>query len=544
MFIPDCSTGDGGRQSASTPAMKDDAQLKHDTSMKVAANVIGSLFVGAGIASAIVIYLAGYPFAKNLFNSDALYLPTLMRDLLADGGRIQDWYLTPAPYFFPDYPLFFIAYLAAPTAYLQFAVFAALQILALLLALFILAKCAVRRAWLAACLITLAFVWFAVGFGEPFVLLLTSAYHYGAFICALVLVAMWMLVIRQQPGPTRYGWLLVACAIAFLATLSDNIFIVQASVPFLAANICFDIAMRRLAFGRMLNALAIVIASFAGALSYRFVVTHDTRYPIEIGLAKAGANLADLYSISYKAIATNMVYQVILIAYVGIVIWTGARLFTMLWSKSARASMGEDGRWRLFWLCVFSLFSICSTIAVETLVKSLPVREKYLIAAFSWPVVIVILWGAYTRLSALASLALSAVFVSMLGYKSYGLATTKGLDFEFYPAELACLDDALRAAGAQNGIAQYWDAKEIQSFSRLRLHIAPYFDGPAQFRWITPGRYFRDRYDFAIISEKAPSIYKISREALSKFNGAPEREVRCADRSLLIYGKDQMKTGP
>jgi hypothetical protein len=46
-------------------------------------------------------------YTTLFFSADALFLPTLYHDLFVWGGKLQDWILPPAPYIFPDMPLFF-----------------------------------------------------------------------------------------------------------------------------------------------------------------------------------------------------------------------------------------------------------------------------------------------------------------------------------------------------------------------------------------------------------------------------------------------------
>jgi hypothetical protein len=67
--------------------------------------VFSWLMVVLTIVMAVLAYHAGDHYMAQLGNSDALYLPTLFKDVFQHGGSIQDWYLTPAPYFLPDYPL-------------------------------------------------------------------------------------------------------------------------------------------------------------------------------------------------------------------------------------------------------------------------------------------------------------------------------------------------------------------------------------------------------------------------------------------------------
>jgi hypothetical protein len=46
---------------------------------------------------------------RTTFNSDIYYLPVLVKDVLHMGGSLAEWRLPPAPYFFPDLPLFLAA---------------------------------------------------------------------------------------------------------------------------------------------------------------------------------------------------------------------------------------------------------------------------------------------------------------------------------------------------------------------------------------------------------------------------------------------------
>ena len=46
--------------------------------------------------------------SASFINSDILTLPALFKNLVLEGGKYSDWYLSAAPYFFPDILLFFI----------------------------------------------------------------------------------------------------------------------------------------------------------------------------------------------------------------------------------------------------------------------------------------------------------------------------------------------------------------------------------------------------------------------------------------------------
>ena len=67
-----------------------------------------------------------------------------MLSVLSKGGHLGDWYLTPAPYFFPDYIVYLVAHLLGPSIYVRIAIFAAAQTL-VVFAAFWLAKYACCR---------------------------------------------------------------------------------------------------------------------------------------------------------------------------------------------------------------------------------------------------------------------------------------------------------------------------------------------------------------------------------------------------------------
>jgi hypothetical protein len=173
----------------------------------------------------------------------------------------------------------------------------------------------------------------------------------------------------------------------------------------------------------------------------------------------------------------------------------------------------------------------------------LPVMPRYLIPVFSWPVVTAgLLIGSRMGVRLIpVAIVVSLLAVASLGADAYDLTRQNGVAGRLYPDDIACIDDALERQSLQNGIAQYWDAKYIQTFSRLDLTMAQYLENLEPMKWITSGRYFRNSYDFAVVSEDAEPAYKISSDLLQRVSGPPARVVSCGNRTLYIYGKDRLR---
>ena len=643
--------------------------------------IIAFVLLCASLVNIIVFYLAGHSFRGYLIeDSDLLYLPTLFSDLISKGGSISDWFLTPAPYFFPDYPVYLIAYIVGSDTYSRIAMFSIAQTVLTFCAIWLLVRQVSKSdAFIQAVTITIGLIWLALNAGEPFVILFASASHYGSFIAAIILAALWIQYETSQEQPRKGVLLSIICTLAFLATLSDNFFIVQVIAPFVATTILVqltdrDIPIRQGRFsliaacallalvmpaliyrmpilppavnvawspavddqqratlearfhltdgdfrgGRVWSyriadttranvgalvhhpdvadtqhidrrsfavdgasgplwraastlPIGLVVSTFAvlcwvfirrtwsdlrqrlsikrnvlvlipvvfgalGFISYNFVVENRTRYPPSIGLEKTYANLGDLYVMVQRTATNNPVYGILLIGYLGLVM-------LLLYGRIGR-STSEDYPRQLTWLAVFSCLSLCSTFVTASLMTDLPVMPRYLIPVFSWPVIIVILFLGHRlgeRFFAVGTV-VSALAVVSLSAGSYKLAHDNGLSARFYPTEISCIDEALEKEGLRNGIAQYWDAKYLQQFSRINLNVAQHLENLEEMKWITSKKYFRDSYDFAIVSEDAEPAYKISSEALSRINGSPKRVVSCGNRSVYIYGKDKLRT--
>jgi hypothetical protein len=267
-------------------------------------------------------------------------------------------------------------------------------------------------------------------------------------------------------------------------------------------------------------------------------VAHQTRYPPEVGLEKTHANLTELYALFHGAVTNNPAYGIGLIGYLGLMMF-------VLYGRIMR-STSTDYSPQLTWLAVFSFLSICSTLTAASLMTDLPVVARYVIPALSWPVIVVVLFLGHhlgRRFFPVGAVA-SAVAVVMMSTSAYTLARRDGLSERFYPQEISCIDDALQKEGLSHGIAQYWDAKYLQQFSRLNLTLAQYLENLEEMKWITSDKYYRDSYDFAVIAEDAQPPYKISSEALKRINNSPKEVVTCGSRSLYIYGKDKLRTAP
>ena len=487
------------------------------------------------VACLVVAYLTGHELRAGMVNADGLYLPTLFDDLLRHGGRFSTWYLTPVPYFFPDYPMFLAAYWLGPDAYLQIVIFSALQCVLLLSAIYLFARTLRIEAALPCAAFSLTLLaWLALSAREPFVLLLWNGWHFGGFIVTLLALAAWQ---RFADGG-GYRALGLACALAFLTTLSDSLFLLQAAVPLACAASARMLLERDYLAGRRLR-LALpwmpAAAALLGHMSYKVVVPHATRYSAQMDLHHLAANLHDLHAIALQ------LWNALPLA---VLCWLA--LFVIALACAVRLALRRDpfGLPRpLAWLLVFWLISLAGQVAVSLLVHNLPMAARYFIPAACWPILLAPMMAAHLLRGRAPALLLAGTLACAVGT---GVATLRQwqahpIERAYYPEDVACVDRALVGTGLRYGIAQYWDAKLFQGFSHQGIVLAQHLESLEELPWITTTRYFRPAYDFALIGPKAPPPHYIPPEKLVAINGQPAAQVRCGSYTLMLYGQDKLK---
>ena len=501
-------------------------------------NLLSLACVVVALGALLASLHAGHPVQAHLVHSDALYLPVLFDDVLARGGSLADWYLTPAPYFFPDFPLYLLAWMGGGSVLAQTTVFVLLQTILMAGAIFLVGRKVLdSNRVLATAALAIVFIWLGLHAGDPFVRLYSSAHHYGAFIAALLLVAIWLgLDAGQRDWSSRIAMPAIV-VLVYLTTLSDALFLVQAVVPLLAAAL---LCHRGTASGTGLRraAMLLLLPALVAMVSYRFTVTHPTRYKARLGLARLPANLEDAGTICVTLFSQRPLLAAVLL----LSLMAGLACIVACLRKKAPASLPRP----VLLLLVFATLSCASTVAAMLLSTSVQPVPRYLIAALSWPLVsgmflLARVLGARFRY---AGLGVTVVFSGLLAAEAWRTRDQHDTGQFFYPEQIACIDSALAQASAQHGIAQYWDAKRVQALSRLHLTLAQYTGELAPMEWITSARYFNTRYDFAIIADQEVPQFSLPKAQLTAMNGEPVRTVTCGDRSVLLFGKGRLHTPP
>ncbi|WP_110949064.1 hypothetical protein [Pseudomonas bohemica] len=489
--------------------------------------------LATGLVNLVLCYLAQDSFIAWVFNADALYLPSIFQNILASNGAFSDWYLTPAPYLFPDYPMFLLSYWLGSGAGIRLTIFSLIQTLLTFGAIWMIsAHVARQRAVLIAAAATTLLLYLAIHSGQPFVFMLVSAFHYGAFLVSMVFVGIWLLHQKLELPPMVLAGV---GALVFITSLSDSIFIVQTIAPFITTTFLFLIVDKSFTWKKLVPLTALVVVSLLGLSFTSFITDHRAPFKMVIGITELSSNFDSVVGFWRTIVCDNPIYGILQVAYVGIVVHSCC---------SALRKYSVDGLPRpLIWIVIFSALATCATLAVVVLLTNMPFTSRYFIPAFTWPIIAVLLYLDYwfgRRLGSVIIL-ISLIAMVLLSFGTYRLIKANGLPYPYYPSTLSCIDGVLEKNRVFNGIAQYWDAKYIQYFSRLSLNLAQYSRTLEPFRWITSEKYFRSRYDFAIVSDHTDPSIKLSVDMIKRLNGEPTIVATCDDKTIYIYGKDKMQ---
>lgn len=404
--------------------------------------------------------------------------------------------------------------------YARLTIFAAVQIVLLFLLLWNLAVRTRRHHPLAiAVALTGQLTWMALLRGAPYDQIMTAGFHYGAFLVSIAVVTLTLSTTHRYRN-----WSLIA-VLCCLISLNDNIFLIQTMIPLVLTLVFVALFDGEHRAHRLITAGVVLLSSVIGSMSYGLFISNDTRYPIHFGLHKFRVNADGVRDVSLEFLRTHEPIAAALMVSCLLSIFYSVRLVKRIRRTTPFAM-----------LSIFAFASVVSTCAGLVLATTNEMTLRYFIPVFSWPIIIVgfvifnseMLWGKLPVVVASAT-------ALILSLNTSTMIDTHGIDRDYYPEDIACIDHALPPATTIHGMANYWDAKYIQAFSKRDITLAQYLDILMPMKWITTQDYFQTEYDFAIISTNSIPAYTLSRELLVKNYGEPASTTTCGTRIVLVF---------
>jgi hypothetical protein len=477
-----------------------------------------------------------------LFTADNLYLPALYRDLFEEGGRWAGWRLTPAPYFFPDMPLYFL--LDAVTGPFVHAIlaYAAVQLALWVLAAQLLVRAtlpkeavAVGQVLAVAVVVTVLLV-FSQGRFLPARYALLSAFHFSVVLLGMVGL---VFALRTFEGGSRAApWLLGA--VCCLMTASDRLFIFAFTVP---AGVCFALLawMRRPVPWRRLGVMVAVLS--VGTLAGFRLARRLTRRRLDAAYTELGVDQA---LESLRQLGGVLVGQFQSSPGLGL-LWVGTMVgaLSVVVLRRKQWTAPDSPRWRLYAVCLFTVLAVGANmgVVVATGLFADPDSFRYLLLPVLFPLFGVCCAGLWVprerwqRLLGAGGLGLVAVWGGWL-MAHHPWRTEGPWISQFSPPVVRCLDENQARYGLARGVSDYWNAKSVTMFSRTGLRTNQLVHEGRTYHWINNIDWYLDRrgprpeYNFVIAEG-------LDMEAFQRQYGSPRETFRCGELvEIHVYGED------
>jgi hypothetical protein len=495
--------------------------------------VFSWLMIIGSIAVAVLAYHAGDHYMHWLGNSDALYLPTLFKDIFAHGGSIHDWHLTPAPYFLPDYLLYLFAYFLGPTLFDQIWVYFSLQIFVLSLCLLYLFKQIqlIRRPHLAVAAIIVTLVYFALTAFSPYIYMLNSAFHFGGMLLSVLLVALWLNHAKATNQAVKSSLLWLTYALLCVSVLSDSLLMIQAAIPLCVVVFYYSLTQTESKLKANIYSVAkILLAGVLGYALYPLIVTYSTRYHPGISFGRLPANLSTLVTIfTGGGLIPRILVYLFFIGYVLTIIKVIAKITQS--KRKSEVSINWD------MLIIYTLVAFGLSLLSCLLLSKIDVTDRYLIPVFIFPVIVSYLFLATRLKKYLVSVLafLICVFMVLSIFCLIGRLNKSGFSGGYYPEKVACVDKVLAKYNVHNGIAEYWDAKYTQGWSKLDLRVAAFQPNLMPFERVNSDIDYRSQYDFAIVPNAVDSNNPAMLDKIIHLSGAPLERFECGTKEVVVY---------
>lgn len=508
--------------------------------------MLGLLTAMAVVLTTLTITDGRGPSVGLLFNADALYLPSLERDVSA-GGAVSRWFLTPAPYFFPDMLLFWPVGLLTSSAVQAQHAYAVVQVV-----LFAALVAGVgglvggRRAGVFSFALVAALLAPVVAAGaDVFAYVGVSGYHAGALLASIGGLALLGLcpLAADTSGQGRRGAALLASLSVLTAasTLSDPIFLIQFSGPAIAGLLLLTLtgAVRWTWLGY--TAAAIVLGHLVGTRLYPRVVTFDVRtaYDVSFGLDQVDANSSYLRQLIGEVYAISPWAVVLLV--LGLSSAVLALLTIALWWRR----LPVRAAWLAALWCLWTVTSSAALLASFLTLESRPPAARYLVglaltSTGTLAIVLAVLLCVAVRSATVPVLVVSGtMLVSGAAVLTTSPTVASPFSVEALEAKVTCIERAVAGAPAPHGLAWYWHSKQVYALSDSGIVTASAGQDLAPAFLVASSDWFEPPFGFVLTrQDAAPEV-----QALTAQGATVRTRVDCADAAVLVLAEPFIPAG-
>ncbi len=478
-----------------------------------------------------------------VFNDDALYLPSLYKDLIVNGGTYSSWSLTPAPYYFPDMLLYFFSNLITQDFYYAIPLFFILESLILLFAVYKIYTLFFDKSFaLPATSIIFAILYLFPTIVSSFQYV--SAFHYGEFIIGVLVFYLLLQTIKDETAKASYLFFILL--LSSLTIASDELFVLHFVLPSIVG--LFIIWSIRELKTRLFLLLTMTLgfSIWLGKQIHMLLVINENAQNIELAAESFPINFKSIEKIllhSYHSFTTGTIIVMVTL-FLAMILFILKDRLTFFYNQYKNAPL-------IVFVSLFLIFMELGSLLVLSLSTVPLVANRYMIPLFSVPIILLPVYLDFFKLfggkkfnSILLTLFMVILLIALLMDARKKLMRTT-LHSEYYPPLQQCIDNAIKETGVEHGLAEYWRSKSTYLLSKYDITVAEVYNNLSPRTWITTGDWYRNKYDFALILYYSPKRdqYSPDKDTIIAINGKPDKVYTCGDTDLLYY-KNGLFTRP
>jgi len=438
-------------------------------------NLIFTLQVFAGIT--------GY-YLDYFFSSDALYLPSLYRDLIVDKSGLNGWYLNLAPNFIPEWPIYFVIEAITSNFRLTHVLYATISVLFIMILTTAIFK-RVANNWnpgifsifnyglsifLLICIIDGDFI------STSFILM--SGFHAGSFLMSLLSYYLFISYLKTK----KTSFIILLCATIFSGIISDVLLLALFILPSMFSLVY----VRNQEYGAVIFRSTIVIAAStliglviiylsksAGLFS---IDSHMNRLAIISGILPSLNSYLD--TLRYLFMKGGITSIMMGISSLGL----GSGVFLLIRYLLQRSYNNNTNTLEKLVVLIFT-----STII---LVAVFPVLNGYFkgfahlrynyfsfyYAIFLFCFILIIMadrWSWFIKLLRNFSYLIALLLIMIIIRTEFANSSIQGIKrtIHYYPEKVALIDSLATRYDLKYGVGSYWNSKYTTMFSKSGIRI-------------------------------------------------------------------------
>ena len=491
-------------------------------------------------------------------SSDLIYIESLYRDLFVRDYSLSGWLVSRAPYFFPDWIVYFLLRAFSGHYISSWYLYVILDFSFLLIFFYAIARYFHKKSGVEDLLFTLT--WGALfilllkftptGYGSHTLLL--PVYHSGALINSLVIFWVWY---RSLLVPLNYRQLFVLMLFSTVASISDQWWVIWFGIPIGLTTLGL-IAARKLAWRASMFFLCAMGAGVVfgdlfsrlieqqGWLQFSHIPVGTPAYTFLQELQWVGRDLSALFTSS--PVLAALFVSTIVLCLLAIISW-GYQTKWQTLRPAALLQNKTDAFVAVHIVVLLSFIVPFFPIVYLKMWEQWNYRYLHHFIALPWVMVGLYLFDLrnrnfvaknFFRLAYFLPLAALIPLLTVANNSSFK-DSRRGISLEWsspiHSSDVACLDEIARAHKLRYGMSEYWDAKQITEVSRAGLFVNQFTYNYDALHWMnnyhwykTPGDQGFVEYDFVVSSTRdfknVPLIF-----------GPPSVENVCGTWHIYIY---------